>query len=499
MPTISDYLFQSSGGVLTPLTSVWVQAVSNQSGTAYVSNAITTAAGIFTIGPVPSGTYSLNTGPTNVGPWTATGDTNYEVGDFYGWFNVKDFGAKGDGVTDDINAINAAIAACTAAGNGIVWFPTSNYRVSAQVLNPANVELRGSGRNSSFITALGTFPINTPVVRLLATNVIGVACRIRGMAVDCNNISGSTGIYSEGIQENSGIYECMVRNYGAFGVHITQGSSSQPQNFTIEDLEVFSGSGTGASAIGLAINATSLSIVGARVSHVTVFATGSTQLTKAVQFDNLNGCTIRKVHVENAVSGVLIGSVSGCFALHVDAVTANPNVTSAVVISNGSSSQNILLTAILPNGATNSIVDQLTGFTLTAEQAVYAVGNGASSTRTVLSSDAALGSRFKVLRRSVQTPTSSASITVDASAGEKVEPSVLAANATINAPTNPSLGQELTFTFIQDGTGGRTVAWNAVFKQSWSDTGNTLNKRSTITFWYDGTNWNQQGAQTPYV
>lgn len=64
---------------------------------------------------------------------------------------------------------------------------------------------------------------------------------------------------------------------------------------------------------------------------------------------------------------------------------------------------------------------------------------------------------------------------------------------------NVSVGQRLTFTVIQDGSGGHTLAWNAVFKVSWSDTGNTLNKRSTISFVYDGTNWNQDGAQTPYV
>lgn len=73
------------------------------------------------------------------------------------------------------------------------------------------------------------------------------------------------------------------------------------------------------------------------------------------------------------------------------------------------------------------------------------------------------------------------------------------AAATVNAPTNAVTGQRIVVTIIQDGTGGRTVAWNAVFKQSWSDAGNTLNKRSSIAFVCDGTNWNQDGAQTPYV
>jgi hypothetical protein len=69
----------------------------------------------------------------------------------------------------------------------------------------------------------------------------------------------------------------------------------------------------------------------------------------------------------------------------------------------------------------------------------------------------------------------------------------------MGAPTSLVNGQRIHFTVIQDGTGGRTLAWNAIYKVSWSDTGNTLNKRSTVAFVFDGTNWNQDGAQTPYV
>lgn len=77
---------------------------------------------------------------------------------------------------------------------------------------------------------------------------------------------------------------------------------------------------------------------------------------------------------------------------------------------------------------------------------------------------------------------------------------ILGGNRTMGVPSNPpTTGQRITHTIIQDGTGGRTLAWNAVFKNAWSDTGNTLNKRSSISHIYDGTNWNQDGAQTAYV
>jgi hypothetical protein len=43
------------------------------------------------------------------------------------YVSVKDFGAVGDGVTDDTAAIQNAIAAVNTAGGGTIWFPTGVY------------------------------------------------------------------------------------------------------------------------------------------------------------------------------------------------------------------------------------------------------------------------------------------------------------------------------------------------------------------------------------
>lgn len=48
-------------------------------------------------------------------------------------FNVKDFGALGDGVTDDVVAIQAAVTAAQVAG-GTVYFPLGSYLVSDEIL-----------------------------------------------------------------------------------------------------------------------------------------------------------------------------------------------------------------------------------------------------------------------------------------------------------------------------------------------------------------------------
>lgn len=62
-----------------------------------------------------------------------------------GVFNVKDYGATGGGVSDDTDEILAAVAACDAAGGGIVFLPTGIYQFSDVIEIPQGVTLQGSG------------------------------------------------------------------------------------------------------------------------------------------------------------------------------------------------------------------------------------------------------------------------------------------------------------------------------------------------------------------
>lgn len=59
------------------------------------------------------------------------------------YVDVTKFGAKGDGVTDDTNAIKLAIAHCSANVCGTVFLPPGNYVITDSLTLPWGVNLRG--------------------------------------------------------------------------------------------------------------------------------------------------------------------------------------------------------------------------------------------------------------------------------------------------------------------------------------------------------------------
>lgn len=74
---------------------------------------------------------------------TKVGSDNLEAGSLRSvvnnlkQFNVKDYGAKGDGIANDGAAINNAIAAAISSANGAaIYFPTGNYRCSSPYTFP---------------------------------------------------------------------------------------------------------------------------------------------------------------------------------------------------------------------------------------------------------------------------------------------------------------------------------------------------------------------------
>jgi hypothetical protein len=99
------------------------------------------------------------------------------------------------------------------------------------------------------------------------------------------------------------------------------------------------------------------------------------------------------------------------------------------------------------------------------------------------------------LNYSESTLTDQATITWDAST-QDVCKVTLAGNRTMAAPTNNTTGQFISILVIQDGTGSRTLTWNAVFEFA-SDTAPTLTTTASLgdvfVFRYNGSKWLEVG------
>lgn len=73
-------------------------------------------------------------------------------------FNVKDFGAAGDGWQDDTDAIRSALARAVTAGGGVVFIPAGRYKITGKLVVPPHTILRGASRDTVRLVV----PMKTP-------------------------------------------------------------------------------------------------------------------------------------------------------------------------------------------------------------------------------------------------------------------------------------------------------------------------------------------------
>lgn len=75
-------------------------------------------------------------------------------------------------------------------------------------------------------------------------------------------------------------------------------------------------------------------------------------------------------------------------------------------------------------------------------------------------------------------------------------------NVTVGIPINPPQpGAQLQLTFVQDATAGRTLAFNAIFRNAPTIAGGaaTAGQRATVVFRYDGVGWQYIGGSTAFA
>ncbi len=140
--------------------------------------------------------------------------------------NVRQYGATGDGRTDDTKAVQGAVDAAETAGGATVFFPPGIYRCEvtlatvSQYRNAPYASLQGSGTNATRLMA--TRP-GKAVINMTGNAAWEWTWAIRDLSfvgdgrtsngVDVNNVSGVLGCYFQ----NVAFFECDYgfRNKGA--------------------------------------------------------------------------------------------------------------------------------------------------------------------------------------------------------------------------------------------------------------------------------------------
>ena len=136
--------------------------------------------------------------------WDSKRTTVQGVADLGGmgdWYNVKSYGATGNGSTDDTTAVQAAIDAAASAGGGVVYFPRGVYviggalqdtsRSNSQLLLPridyldteqVTIELRGEFAPPPIMSVVGatTLPDGHSIIKGTLNTASGTAPSLIG-------------------------------------------------------------------------------------------------------------------------------------------------------------------------------------------------------------------------------------------------------------------------------------------------------------------------------
>jgi len=192
------------------------------------------------------------------------------------WVSVKDFGAVGDGVTDDYAAIMAAIESAMQPRLAFqrvspeVYFPMGKYRCTQTIQLKSSVKLRGdgSGQNNVYSTQL-IFPAGVGGVVVHRADTFGAGSVAATYGGDCSVIEGLAFVGAAGaasalpdgiwLRARAVLRNCSFVGFQGNGIRIEANTGSAPygnaNNWRIDDCAAVNNVGHGLFVNGQDVNA----------------------------------------------------------------------------------------------------------------------------------------------------------------------------------------------------------------------------------------------------
>lgn len=453
------------------------------------------------------------------------------------WINVMDRGAVGDGSTDDTTAIQAALNAAAPSSvtsatspSNTVYIPPGIF-VCGPITIPHRVTLKGSGIGTTrLLCKAGTTTGSTMITNVSTATMIAV----RDMTLlgnlgnqSTNIIAGikfnGSGAGSEYTDMRSQMSHLMVQDFTGDGVTITGRGVCQ-----VSDVQAWNNAGHGFS---FSIDSEAVNCDAGQNGKNGFYVTGNTKFTNCKAwfsgwFNSGGGAAVQTTNVvtNNLGNGFHFdGSTSGCVSTGIfaqdnagrgiyianssDRVTitgwasdsnnnnasatsfANVEVTNSfqIIMRGGVSFDRSANTqhpakALSINSSANNVTVEMKTEGFTGANKVSISGTTYQNMVKVDSSDGSWNAPF------------SGTVTPDLSNGSYHSVSTMTSSTTIAAPVASfNCGNPLTFRFVQDATGGRTVTWNTTYNSTLWQPNPAPNAVSTVSFTWDANSgfWTQ--------
>lgn len=218
-------------------------------------------------------------------------------------YNVLDYGATGNGTTDDTTAIQAAITAAQTAGGGTVYVPGGTYLISATLnVTTDNVQIIGAGWSSQILASAVSFTGSYMLyVQSLSNFRYGI--RVQDIFWNGNSVAALGGLNLEstyhGVLDHVRVRYCAGISVYWNGVSGKFGAYNTMVDCTVTD-------GTTASSVGVSTNNSEWLVIKA-----CTFVTFTTAGAYGVILNNLN-CIVQGSRFDNIDTALYLSFSSRC-------------------------------------------------------------------------------------------------------------------------------------------------------------------------------------------